>query len=320
MAKNDISELELDYQNNLEAIDGIGEVYAKALHKISVHTYADLAKYDSLENLRQDLIDQAGVDIPLWKIENKKSEQGSWIHQAREKEKVFEKKHPPIKEMEVSDNGEWEEFVGFTVFFESKTNDKDESVWQTRTYKSKNDGEGDEFPGVEPAVWVNWIYEHAQLPIAITTVPIEMEADTITSEADVIPKTLDPVSIEIIDVEVDEDPLSNILEKKLNAEVHFEILEPESSDFLEKRSSFLIEMCLIDRDDKSCHQVAAIDSRFVPNTLAYVKEARFDMPSPGRYELHTILLLRPPNEMLVSYTGPIINIVPEPINLEAVTA
>lgn len=319
MAKKNTSGSELDPQDDLEAIEGIGPGYAKALHKIGVHTFADLAKYDSPADLQQDLIDKAGVDVPLWKIENTNGKQGSWLHQARELANVSEKTQPPTKEKEVSRSGEWEEHVSFMVFFETKIEDKGEQVWRTRTYKTEN-GDEELFPSVEPTPWVNWIFEQAQLPAALMPVPSEMEADTVTSEADVMPETLDPVSIEIIEVEVDEDLHSSILERKLIAKVRFEISGPESSNLTLRQSSFLIEMWLIELETMSGHQVAAIDSRLVPNTRAYTREASFETPPPGRYELHTILLLRPPNEKLVSSAGPIINIVPEPINLEAVTA
>ncbi len=293
MAKNNTSGSELDSQDNLEAIEGIGPGYAKALHKVGVHTFADLAKYDSPADLRQDLIDKAGVDVPLWKIENTPGKQGSWLHQARELA-----------------SGEWEEHVSFMVFFDFKIDDKGEQVWRTRTYKTEN-GDEKPFPSVEPTPWVNWIFEQAQLPTTLMTVSSETDADAVISEADVMPETLDPVSIEIIDVEVDEDPHASILERKLIAKVRFEISGPESSNLMEQQSSFLIEMWLIELDTMSGHQAAAIDSRFGPNTYAYTKEASFEMPPPGRYELHTILLLRPPNEKLVSSAGPIINVVPE---------
>ena len=319
MAKNNVSGSELDTQDNLEAIEGIGPGYANGLHKIGVYTFADLAKYDSPADLQQDLIEQAGVNVPLWKIENTKGKQGSWLHQARELAKVSEKIQPPIKDMEVSRSGEWEEHVGFMVFFDSKIEDRGEQVWRTRTYKTEN-GDEELFPSVEPTPWVNWIIEQAKLPTALTTVPSEMKAGTVSAEADVMPETVDPVSIEIVGVEVDEDPLSSILERKLIAEVRFEISGPESSNLMAQQSSFLIEMWLIELENMSGQQVAAIDSRFVHNTHEYTREATFDMPPPGRYELHTILLLRPPNEKLVSYAGPIINIVPETLNLEAVTA
>lgn len=301
MAKNNTSRSELDPQDNLEAIEGIGAGYAKALHKIGVHTFADLAKYDSPADLWQDL-NEAGVDVPLWKIENTHGKQGSWLHQARELA-----------------SGEWEEHVSFMVFFDSKIDNKGEQVWQTRIYKTEN-GDEKPFPSVEPTPWVNWIFEQAQLPTTLMTVSSEMEADTVTSEADVMPETLDPVSIEIMEVEVDEDPHSSLLERKLIAKVRFAISGPESSNLMEQQSSFLIEMWLIELKNRSGHQAAAINSRFVPNTRAYTREASFEMPPPGRYRLHTILLLRPPNEKLVSSAGPIIKVVQEPINLEAVTA
>lgn len=319
MAKNNTSGLELDPQDHLEAIEGIGPGYAKALHKIGVHTFADLAIYGSPADLRQDLVDKAGVDVPLWKIENTKGKQESWLHQARELAKVSEKIQPPTKVKKVSRSGEWEEYVSFMVFFDSKIEDKGKRVWRTRTYKTEN-GNEELFPSVEPTPWVNWMFEQAQLPDALTTVLSEMDADSVTSEADVMPETLDPVSIEIIDVEVDEDPHSSILERKLIAKVRFEISGPESSHLVEQQSFFLIEMWLIELENMSGHQAASIDSRFGPNTCTYTREASFEMPPPGQYELHTVLLLRPPNEKLVSYAGPRINIVPELINLKAVTA
>jgi hypothetical protein len=319
MAKKNTSGSEPDPQCNLEDIEGIGPGYAKALREIGVHTCADLARYESPADLRQDLLDKAGVDVPLWKIENTTGKEGSWLHQAEKSAKVSEKKKPPTSDKEVSRNGGWKEQVGFMVFFESKIEDKGELAWRTRAYKTEN-GDEEFFPGVEPTPWVGWIFQQAKLPGTLTTVPSEMEAETVTSEADLMPETLDPVSVEIADVDVVEDPHSSILERKLVAKVRFEISGPESSNLLEQQSSFLIEMWLIELEDTSRHQVAAIDSRFVPDTRAYTSEASFEVPPPGRYELHTMLLLRPPYEKLVSYAGPRINIVSEPINLGAAAA
>lgn len=79
-------------------------------------------------------------------------------------------------------------------------------------------------------------------------------------------------------------------------------------------------MWLTELENVSGYQAAALDSRFDPDTYTYTREVSFETPSPERYELHTVLLLRPPDEKLVSYAGPIINIVPESMILKAVTA
>jgi hypothetical protein len=300
MAKNYVSELELDPQNDLQAIEGIGPSYAKALKEIGVNNYADLAKYYSLSDLQQDLFEKAGVDVPLWKIENTRGKEGNWLHQARNLVKVSDKNQPTtIIDEEVSHSDEWEEYVSFMVFFESKNINGGEQVWQTRTYKTEN-GEIQEFPGVEPSAWVNWIYEQAQLPATLKT------------------DSKEAIDIKIIGVELQEDSLSNILERKLIADVCFEISGPKSSHLTEQQQSFLIEMWLIELDELTGHQIAVIDSRFIPNTLKYTREAIFDMPPPGRYEFRVILLLHPPNEKLVTYIGPIINIVPDFLYYEAV--
>ena len=314
MAKNNISG-----SDNLESIDGIGPGYAKVLHKIGVHSFAGLAQYESMDDLRKDLLDQSGVDVPLWKIENKKGKGGSWLHQANELAKVSEEKRSPMKEKEVTRSSEWEEYVGFMVFFDSKMEDKGVQVWRTRTYKTEN-GDEELFPNVEPTAWVNWIYEQAQLPTALTILPDKIETGSTASNALEKVETTDAVRMKIVDVEVDEDPLSSILERKLIAEIQFEISDPESSYLMEQQSPFSIEIWLIELEKMSRSQVDSIESQLIPNTPKYTQESTFDMPPPGRYEIHTILLLHPPNEIMVSFVGPIINIVPESISPETVTA
>lgn len=309
MAKNNDSGLELKAQNNLEAIEGIGPFYAKLLNKVGIHSFADLAKYDSLDYLHQELIDKAGVDVPIWKIENKGGQKGSWLHQAIEMQKDRIKNHPPTKEKGAIDI-EWDEYVGFMIFFDSKTDDEGERVWRTRTYMTENNGEGDIFHGVEPKGWVDWIFKQAQLPNRLTAFLREFEASTKNTEI------LDTIVVKNLKVELNVDPLSSILKRKLNVEVQFEISGTDFSRLIENRSSFLIQIWLIELDDMSGNQVATIEGRFDPDMLVYTRKTIFSMPAPGRYELRTILLLTPPYEKLESYSGPIFNVVPEPFVLE----
>ena len=89
---------------------------------------------------------------------------------------------------------------------------------------------------------------------------------------------------------------------------------------MEQQAPFSIEIWLIELEKKTRDKVYSKEYKFIPNTYMYTRKAKFDNPPPGRYEIHTILLLLPPNEMMVSFVGPIFNIDPKLLNPEAVTA
>ena len=316
MVKNNDAGSAIDLENDLEAIEGIGPGYARALHTIGVDTVAKLAEYDSPEDLYEDLLDQDDAKIPLSRIKNTTGEVGSWLHQAKELIKVSEKGQPPKKDVEASHSGEWDEHAGFMVFFDSRIEDEGTQIWRTRAYKTEN-GDQELFSSVEPNPWVNWIFEQARLPADLTTALREVEEADLSVAAE---EVQDPVTIKINDVELDEDPRSSIVEKMLVAEVSFEISGPEAVELTEQQLSLQIELWLIELEKNVGQRVATIDSQLVSDALNYTSVATFTMPAPGQYKLHTILLLHPPNEKLVTFTGPIINIVPEPLDLEAVPA
>ena len=300
MFKDNVVDSGVVPQDDLKEIDGIGPGYARALHKIGVDTFAKLAKYVAPVDLRQDLIEQAKVDVPLWKIENRKGSKGSWLHQAKTLAGSKGERYPIKKKTEAKSTGKWEEYAGFMIFFDTRRVDKREQNWQTRVYRTEN-GDQDLFPGIEPTPWVKWIVEQAQLPIEFEEIVGREEGIDIK-----------------IEVDLDEDPYSSVVEKKLTAMVALQISGLEGSTLMERPSSFFIELWLVEPERQISELVATIDGQLMPQTFTCSREAQFAMPLPGRYELHTLLLLPPPNEKLISHIGPIINVVPELLNVEAV--
>ena len=170
MREENVSASSSDKSDNLTEIEGLGRGFAKDLAKIGVHNVADLAQYKTPEDLRQTLLQQADVDIPLWRIQNKNGRKGDWLRQARKLAQQTKSEHArPEKETNSAKTPDatWREHAYFTLKFESKMDERGQQEWQTYVYREQNGGEEAKFTGVEPSPWVDWIYEQANLPVAV---------------------------------------------------------------------------------------------------------------------------------------------------------
>jgi len=313
-----------DAGDNLEEIEGIGPGYAKALNKIGIYRFADFLPYNTPEKLQQAL-EEAGEKIPLWKIKK-----FDWLGQARDKvlpqqtntehaspqkatEAAQEPQYPSPKE-------EWEQYAGFNLYFEFRTDEHGQQEWRTLVFKSLDPDSfngREEFPGIEPVPWVNWILEQADLPITTEPIPTETEVarePTPPETEDAVPPA--PVTpydagIEILDVQLSEiGPSSGVPEKRLMAEVRFKVSGPEAETLTAERIPFRSEVHTVALEGGASNLVASGLSQLQPQVFEYTSQQEFPIPELGRHELHSIVLLLPPDEMMASHRGPTFKVVP----------
>ncbi len=218
---------------------------------------------------------------------------------------------PPEEKTEVTRNpketpiSRWHPHAEFSVFFDYEIDEHGEQVWQTRVYHNES-GDTDELP-IEAAPWVNWILERAKLPDTARPVPAESEVS-----APPAPVTPYDVQLKILNVQVSEiGPSPDVPEKKLVAEVRFQISGPEAETLTAKRIPFRIEVHTVDLESGASNLIARERSQLQPKLLkSSQQKLEFPVPKLGRHELHTIVLLLPPGEMMAYHRGPTIKVVP----------
>jgi hypothetical protein len=296
-----------DACDDLETIRGIGSKWAAALHRTGIRRFEDLAQYTP-HSLAKALFDQTGVKVPPERIEAKQ-----WIGQARElaqhanpgrtpaNEETEGAKDPP----HASPRRKWEQHAAFSVFFDYEIDEHGERMWQTRVYDNES-GVEEPLPGIEPTPWVNWILERAKLPVSAEPVPTPIEA-----AAPPTPMTLYDAQIEILDVRVSAlGPSPDVPEKRLATEVRFQVSGPEAERLAADRIPFRIEVHTVDLKSGASVLVASEGGKLEPQVFEYTSQQEFPLPELGRYELHAVILLLLPGEMMASHQGPTLKVVP----------
>jgi hypothetical protein len=237
----------------------------------------------------------------------------NWIGQARDlAQQANTERTPPGEETEVAKEPEeapspptWRQQAGFSLFFDYVTDEHGRQRWRTRVYHEES-GEAPELPGIETAEWVNWILERAKLPVAAEPVRPEIEA-----AAPPAPVASYDARIEILDVQVSEiGPSPGVPEKRLMAEVRFQVSGTDAEALTADCIPFRIEVHTVDLESGASNLVASKQSQLQPQVFEYPSQQTFLVPEAGRHELHSIVLLLPPGEMMASHRGPIIRVVP----------
>jgi hypothetical protein len=308
--------------DNLEEIDGIGPGYAQALNRAGIFSFADLGSYRTAEELREVLREEAGIEVPLWKIEK-----NEWLEQARHRGAVHEDaregEEPDERKVEITESAQpeseqpsWRQHAGFSIFFDYVA---DEKTWQTRIWQTRgyHDESGDEvqFPGVEPDRWVGWILEKADLPFDAEPnleAGVEPEAGyTPQREGETKAQEKDEPKIEFLDVQVSEvKPSSHLPEKQLAATIRFRIVGPDVEEMAAQSLAYRLEVHAVDLESGESDLVASGRGRLRSQVSEYSSWQQFPFPEVGRYRLDTIALLLPPGDVAAYHHGPVIKIVP----------
>jgi hypothetical protein len=303
-------------RDDLQQIKGIGQVIAQAMNSVGIHRYADLTKFtpDSLADV---------LRVEIVSVSPKRIEREDWIGQARALAQPANTEREPTEEgAEVAEEPEeeapvpspWRQHAGFSVFFDYQRDEHSERIWQTRVYHDET-GEEEPFPGLETAPWVKWVFDQAELPIepapTLAEIPPEPAPADTDIAAPVAAETPYAVQLEILSVEVSEvKPSSETPEKQLMAEVRIKVAGPEAETVAALRLCLRIEVHAVDLETGTSELVASGESQLQSQVFEYTSEQMFPIPEVGRHELHTIVLLLPPGEMMTYHRGPTIKVVP----------
>ena len=276
--------------DDLTRINGIGRTYKDALNAVGVRRFAQLADFSSPEVLHTLVREQAGVTIPLWKIEK-----DDWLGQAVTlREQTAERKSGGG---ENRDSGQWRQHAGFSIFFDSQadTDDETATAWQTRTYHDES-GEEQVFAGVDTEAWVAWILEEAKLPD--TAGPAELVF--------VAPQPEEPV-LRFISVEVSESrPSFGVLEGALTVAVSFRMIDEGLAD---ARSPYRLEVYLVEMDRQEPELAATAQGRLELGETDYGVQVEFPFPDAGGYRLTCVLFLLPPANFLAVHDKHVLHFV-----------
>jgi hypothetical protein len=303
-------------QDDLTSVMGIGPKFSAALHRIGIYRFEDLAQYTP-QTLSEMLREQAEMRIPPERIEAEK-----WIDQAAEfaKEKDTEPMPPEEAPTEATEEApeplDERQIAEFTVFFDSLREVQREQEWQVRLYHMES---GDEtvLPGLETSSWVNWILDRVRPLVTPEPMPAEpnVAEEPAVAETEIIaissPSIPSDISIDILDVNVSESvPSLGERERRLEAEVHFQISGDRADTLADDRVPFRTEFHTVNLETRASNLSASEMSTLQPQGLEYKSRQAFPMPELGRYQLHTIVLLLPPLETVAFQRGPFFKVIP----------
>jgi hypothetical protein len=214
----------------------------------------------------------------------------------------------------------WRQHAGFSVFFDRSENEPEE--WQTRVYDGES-GEEVVFPGADLEACVGWISAHAGVP--------EQREEAQAAKPAASPAGEEPgeIDLEVSDVMLSENVQETSLEKTLSAELRFNLSGTKARDTAERHTPFRVETYAVDLESGDPKLVASEegelhvdlesgDPKLVASEEGELQEAVFEysteqvfpVPELGRYELHTLVVLLPPEEAVARHRGPVIEVVP----------
>lgn len=312
-----------DTGNDLQLLEGVGAAYAQALHDIGIHTFADLAAYESAAELQRALKERAKKTVSLKTIENVGGTEGSWIEQARgraEESGTVPERHNAAEEEAVPDpepestepNAGWRPVQEFTLFLDDRVDDEGHRQWQLRAYDGVS-GLEDKFTVQDYNSWVEWIFDHAKMPesekLEVSEQPVRepaAEPEKVADEPETAP--VEPAQLDIIDVEVRRSPATERAE--LEASVTFRVSGAEAGRVVAERYDYQVEVYTSKMEDGTSRFGGYARGQLEPGRLEYESRVTFPMLELGRYELESMVLLFPPGEGVSFFKGSTFRIVP----------
>ncbi|HSE80145.1 MAG TPA: hypothetical protein VLA87_00465 [Gaiellaceae bacterium] len=194
----------------------------------------------------------------------------------------------------------WRQHAGFSLFFdrsESRAQD-----WQTRIYHDESDEEV-VLPGADLEACLSWIAQRAGL---------SAEAGTAVTGPEPVPAEGEPTEVEIAvsELTLSEYAPETSFEKSLAAELRFQLSGDKAGDLAERHSAFRVETYAVDLESGDPKLVASEEGELRDEVFEYATEQVFPVPELGRYELHGVVVLLPPEEAMAARRGPVIEVVP----------
>lgn len=291
----------------LQSVKGIGNVFAKALHKIGIHDCADLSAHTPQQLAA--LLSQDG-DI---KIKPERIESEDWIGQAQ---RLNQQKSNPSNHQQTADDPisrkpgaepergkqqAWNQYAGFSLFFDYVNIDPLMKEWQTHLYHEES-GKEAYLSGTETAVWAEWIENQAQLPA-----PANLHNTENTSQVKNALTAMSPdMDLEINHVGIMAVPGSF---DNIQYSIHFSLRGSDSLSAINQGGTFQIELLLFNLNNNTIEQFTESSLfQLRPGQLDYFVTDLIPMPATGRYEIQTIVYLHAPAQLLSTNIGPIVNI------------
>jgi hypothetical protein len=194
----------------------------------------------------------------------------------------------------------WRQHAGFSLFFDRSESDTGES--QIRVYHDESDEEV-VLPGTDLEACLSWIARHAELPAEGGEVAVATRAALAAGESA-------EIELEVSDMTLSENVPESSLEKSLKAELHFQLSGDKASDLAERHIAFRVETYAVDVESGDPKLVASEQGELQEAVFEYAAEQVFPVPDLGRYELHSLVVLLPPEEGIAARRGPVIEVVP----------
>jgi hypothetical protein len=203
----------------------------------------------------------------------------------------------------------------FSVSFDVVKDDDGEQILHTTVHDEKNAGQVEVFHGSDPSPWANWILDRANLPLAVQRITIQANVTRETLPTDI---TAPPVPAEQYDaqLQIGEVQLSVIgptlqfPEKRLKAEINFELSGADVKTLTSQRIPFRIEGYIVNVESGVSELVASSRSQLEPQVFEYRGQQEFALPDVGQYEFYNLVLLLPPGELVAYHRGPTVRVDP----------
>lgn len=297
-----------DKRDNLQDIKGIGPDYERALQQIGVLTFTQLAAFEDAQQLLKAL-ERSGIEIAPWKIEKY-----SWIDQARAKVNN-PKSRPEIKKAIASNHNQAipsEEHAAFIVSFDRHISKNGEDSWLMVVSHAETEKPLTQFSmpyRTNPSAWIKDVFEEADK----TEKSHLPENELVVTH---VPLTKANKQLNLVDVYVTPSS-TDVPQRELTVRVDFELLGSEVETWIEEMPFCRLELFLLDLERHAAELVTSTQKKLQPGILAYEISEDIPIPSPGKYELYTLLFSLPPTEMMmVTRQGPKINVVPHPVSAQ----
>jgi hypothetical protein len=194
----------------------------------------------------------------------------------------------------------WRQHAGFSVFLDRS--EKEPEEWQTRVYHGES-GEEVVFPGADIEACLSWISGHAG-------VPEQKEEAQAAKPAASAAREKPEIDLEVSGVTLSEHVPQTSLEKSLRAELHFNLSGTKARDTAERHTPFRVETYAVDLESGDPKLVASEEGELQERVFEYNTAQAFPVPDLGRYELHSVVVLLPPEEAVAHHRGPVIEVVP----------
>jgi len=301
------------------AIDGIGPKTAEAFYDLDVRSFADLHCYLSNHTDKEVLAALAEHEA---RVLPNSIEKYDWRNRAESlAAETSETERAPEETTVVQEESAGtparvvpaeQHDAAFTIFFDYVAAESGEQSLQTTVYEGWDFGDEQTFIGAETDPWVDWIVERARLPIHtegdVASQPPASEVEAAESAEAETPEESRVVIRELRTSTA--KPSSGMPEKRLMAEVRFQIIGAEAETLTRSRIPFRVEVHTVDTESQASNLVTSSRGNLQPQVHEYVSRQEFPFPSLGRYDLYAIVLLLPPGGVAAYHKGDPIRIVP----------